>query len=102
MIRLYKLHVSHVLVDHLFPRSHDPVSYISPERAQAMSNMPVPVGMIMNLNPIPPRFYNQQPLPSEYCANNCLVICCISEKRDRIFVFNYSETEEYSFVTCDE
>lgn len=54
----------------MFPRGHDPVSYISPERAQAMSNMPVPVGMIMNLNPIPPRFYNQQPIQSKYLARD--------------------------------
>ncbi|XP_065201509.1 regulator of nonsense transcripts 1-like [Planococcus citri] len=47
----------------MFPRGHDPISYISPERAQAMSNMPVPVNMIMNLSPIPPRYYNQQPIP---------------------------------------
>lgn len=33
----------------LFPRSHDPVNYISPERAQAMLNMPVPVGMKSHL-----------------------------------------------------
>lgn len=49
----------------MYPRAHDPVSYISPERAQAMSNMPVPVGMIMNLNPMPPRFFNQQPMQSK-------------------------------------
>lgn len=40
---------------------HDPISgYISPERAQASLNMPVPVGMFMNMSNIPPRFYNQQ------------------------------------------
>lgn len=39
---------------------HDPISYISPERAQAaLSNMPVPVGMFMNMSHVPPRFYNQ-------------------------------------------
>lgn len=39
---------------------HDSISYISPERAQAaMNNMPVPVGMFMNMSNIPPRFYNQ-------------------------------------------
>lgn len=39
---------------------HDPISYISPERAQAqMSNMTVPVGMFMNMTNVPPRFYNQ-------------------------------------------
>lgn len=40
--------------------SHDPISYISPERAQAgLSNIPVPVGMFMNMSHVPPRFYNQ-------------------------------------------
>ncbi|XP_075154290.1 upf1 RNA helicase [Haematobia irritans] len=39
---------------------HDSISYISSERAQAaMNNMPVPVGMFMNMSNIPPRFYNQ-------------------------------------------
>lgn len=44
----------------MFGRTHDPISYISPERAQAaLSNMPVPVGMFMNMAHVPPRFYNQ-------------------------------------------
>lgn len=44
----------------LQPWTHDSISYISPERAQAaMNNMPVPVGMFMNMSNIPPRFYNQ-------------------------------------------
>ncbi|KAG4065353.1 hypothetical protein HA402_012298 [Bradysia odoriphaga] len=44
----------------MFARTHDSISYISPERAQAtMNNMPVPVGMFMNMGNIPPRFYNQ-------------------------------------------
>lgn len=44
----------------MFSRTHDPISYISPERAQAaMNNLPVPVGMFMNMAHIPPRFYNQ-------------------------------------------
>ncbi|RZF46489.1 hypothetical protein LSTR_LSTR007605 [Laodelphax striatellus] len=44
----------------MFARTHDPISYISPERAQAsLGNMPVPVGMFMNMSHIPPRFYNQ-------------------------------------------
>ncbi|KAF4526517.1 hypothetical protein B566_EDAN005884 [Ephemera danica] len=43
-----------------FNRTHDPISYISPERAQAaMNNIPVPVGMFMNMSHVPPRFYNQ-------------------------------------------
>ncbi|RWS29734.1 regulator of nonsense transcripts 1-like protein [Leptotrombidium deliense] len=43
-------------------RTHDQISYISPERAQAgaaFSNLPVPIGMFMNMTHIPPRFYNQ-------------------------------------------
>lgn len=44
----------------LYSRTHDPMSYISPERTQAtMANMPVPVGMFMNMSHVPPRFYNQ-------------------------------------------
>lgn len=40
---------------------HDAISYISPERAQAaINNTPVPVGMFMNMNYMPPRFHNQQ------------------------------------------
>lgn len=39
---------------------HDPISYISSDRTQAsMNNMPVPVGMFMNMSNVPPRFYNQ-------------------------------------------
>lgn len=41
----------------MFSRTHDPISYISPERAQAaMNNLPVPVGMFMNMAHIPPRY----------------------------------------------
>lgn len=43
-----------------YNRTHDPISYISPERAQAaLNNIPVPVGMFMNMSHVPPRFYNQ-------------------------------------------
>lgn len=39
---------------------HDPISFISQDRAQAnMNNMPVPVGMFMNMSNMPPRYYNQ-------------------------------------------
>lgn len=45
----------------MFNRPHDAISYISQDRAQAtMNNMPVPVGMFMNMGNVPPRFYNQQ------------------------------------------
>lgn len=44
----------------IFSRTHDTISYISPERAQAaLNNVPVPVGMFMNMAHVPPRFYNQ-------------------------------------------
>lgn len=43
----------------LFARNHDSISYISQDRIQA-SNMPVPVGMFMNMPNAPPRFYNNQ------------------------------------------
>ncbi|PRD24814.1 UNVERIFIED_CONTAM: Regulator of nonsense transcripts 1 [Trichonephila clavipes] len=43
-----------------YGRPHDQISYISPERAQsAVANLPVPVGMFLNMAHIPPRFYNQ-------------------------------------------
>lgn len=43
-----------------FNRTHDQISYISPERAQGnVANLPVPIGMFMNMAHIPPRFYNQ-------------------------------------------
>ncbi|KAF7991396.1 hypothetical protein HCN44_002958 [Aphidius gifuensis] len=49
----------HVQLD-MFSRTHDTISYISPERAQAaINNVPVPVGMFMNMAHVPPRFYNQ-------------------------------------------
>ncbi|XP_030386590.1 regulator of nonsense transcripts 1 homolog [Scaptodrosophila lebanonensis] len=39
---------------------HDSIGYISNEHsAAAMTNMPVPVGMFMNMSNLPPRFYNQ-------------------------------------------
>lgn len=43
----------------MFPRNHDPIGYISQDRAQAMNNASVPVGMFMNMSNVPPRFYNQ-------------------------------------------
>lgn len=43
----------------IFSRTHDPISYISQERAQAGLNLPVPVGVFMNMADVPPRFYNQ-------------------------------------------
>ncbi|XP_014273194.1 regulator of nonsense transcripts 1 isoform X1 [Halyomorpha halys] len=44
----------------LFSRPHDPISYISSERGGGtMSNIPVPLGMFMNMSHVPPRFYNQ-------------------------------------------
>ncbi|ALC49824.1 Upf1 [Drosophila busckii] len=39
---------------------HDSIGMISSEHnAAALSNMPVPVGMFMNMSNLPPRFYNQ-------------------------------------------
>lgn len=51
------------LVD--FCRTHDPMGYISPERAQAALNVPLPVSMFMNLSQLPPRFYSQHPPPQQ-------------------------------------
>lgn len=40
---------------------HDRIGFISPERTHsAVTNLPVPIGMFMNMTHIPPRFYNQQ------------------------------------------
>lgn len=39
---------------------HDSIGYISNDHgAAALGNMPVPVGMFMNMSNLPPRFYNQ-------------------------------------------
>lgn len=39
---------------------HDSIGYISNDHgAAALANMPVPVGMFMNMSNLPPRFYNQ-------------------------------------------
>ena len=63
-----------VAVD-MYARTHDPISYISPERAQAaLSNLPVPVGMFMNMAHVPPRFYNQhqQALQGKFLMRYCI------------------------------
>lgn len=63
-----------VAVD-MYARTHDPISYISPERAQAaLSNLPVPVGMFMNMAHVPPRFYNQH---QQALQGKHLVQCCM-------------------------
>jgi len=65
-----------VAVD-MYARTHDPISYISPERAQAaLSNLPVPVGMFMNMAHVPPRFYNQhqQALQGKFFMKYCIWI----------------------------
>lgn len=42
-------------------RAHDQMAYISQERTQAaLANLPVPLGVFMNMTQLPPRFYNQQ------------------------------------------
>merc|ERR1719244_1521002 len=40
---------------------HDPLTYIGPDRqgSVAPSNLPIPVGIFMNMAHVPPRFYNQ-------------------------------------------
>jgi regulator of nonsense transcripts 1 len=53
----------HPHTHHAYYRTHDQLSYISQDRAQtgaALANLPVPLGMFMNMTHIPPRFYNQQ------------------------------------------
>jgi len=42
-------------------RQHDPLTYIGPDRQATgpPTNLPVPVGMFMNMAHVPPRFYNQ-------------------------------------------
>uniref|UniRef100_A0AAG5D4A6 DNA helicase n=1 Tax=Anopheles atroparvus TaxID=41427 RepID=A0AAG5D4A6_ANOAO len=48
-------------LDAFMRKMHDPIGYISPQRShQATSNMPVPVGMFINMSNVPPRFYQQQ------------------------------------------
>lgn len=44
-----------------YSRLHDPIGYIAPERAQAaLSAMPVPLGVFMNMTHVPPRFHGHQ------------------------------------------
>merc|ERR550519_2073927 len=40
---------------------HDPLTYIGPDRQAVLppTNLPIPVGIFMNMAHIPPRFYNQ-------------------------------------------
>jgi len=40
---------------------HDPLTYIGPDRQAVLppSNLPIPVGIFMNMAHVPPRFYNQ-------------------------------------------
>ena len=40
---------------------HDPLTYIGPDRQATAtpSNLPIPVGIFMNMAHVPPRFYNQ-------------------------------------------
>jgi regulator of nonsense transcripts 1 len=40
---------------------HDPLTYIGPDRQATLppSNLPIPVGIFMNMAHVPPRFYNQ-------------------------------------------
>ena len=43
---------------------HDPLTYIGPDRGasaagQGYGNLPIPVGIFMNMAHVPPRFYNQ-------------------------------------------
>jgi len=46
---------------HSLHRQHDPLTYIGPDRQATgpPTNLPVPVGIFMNMAHVPPRFYNQ-------------------------------------------
>jgi regulator of nonsense transcripts 1 len=50
----------------IFSRTHDPISYISQERAQAGMNLPVPVGVFMNMADVPPAIL--QPTPAGHAS----------------------------------
>lgn len=44
----------------MYGRAHDAMDYISADHSQpGLSNLPVPVGMFMNMAHVPPRFYQQ-------------------------------------------
>ena len=44
----------------MYGRAHDSLDYISADASQpGLSNLPVPVGMFMNMAHVPPRFYQQ-------------------------------------------
>lgn len=52
---------------------HDPLTYIGPERLGSVppANLPIPVGIFMNMAHVPPRFYNQhQQLMAQAAAAN--------------------------------
>jgi len=44
----------------MYGRPHDTLDYISPNHSQpGLNNLPVPIGMFMNMADVPPRFYHQ-------------------------------------------
>jgi len=52
---------------------HDPLTYIGPERGSSVApaNLPIPVGIFMNMAHVPPRFYNQhQQMMAAAAANS--------------------------------
>lgn len=50
----------------LYTRNHDPLTFITPDTRSQPQIGGIPVGMVMNMNSMAPRFFNQQSVQSKY------------------------------------
>lgn len=50
----------------LYTRNHDPLTFITPDSRSQPQIGGIPVGMVMNMNSMAPRFFNQQSVQSKY------------------------------------
>jgi len=53
----------------LYTRNHDPLTFITPDSRSQPQIGGIPVGMVMNMNSMAPRFFNQQSVQSKYFLN---------------------------------
>lgn len=49
----------------LYSRNHDPLTFITPDTRSQPQIGGIPVGMVMNMNSMAPRFFNQQSVQSK-------------------------------------
>jgi hypothetical protein len=69
----------------LYTRNHDPLTFITPDSRSQPQIGGIPVGMVMNMNSMAPRFFNQQSVQSKliylvFCkyflsSSNFILIC---------------------------